>query len=178
MDDYNNILKRADQLYDRAEIDVAISNIADAVNVKLLNQNPVVVCVMNGGLIFSGHIITSLNMLMCVDYVHATRYGNETSGRDLAWYRGPSVDPAGRPVLILDDILDEGYTLGAIVEKYQDMGASRVYTAVLVTKKGTQKTDLKVDFQGLSVPDRYVFGFGMDYKGYFRNLSGIYAVKD
>jgi hypoxanthine phosphoribosyltransferase len=178
LDDYNKIYNEADRLYDHIEVDLAISNIADAVNVKLLNENPIVVCVMNGGLIFSGQIMPKLNILMCVDYVHATRYGNNISGKELVWLREPSVDPAGRPVLILDDILDEGYTLSAIVDKYRNMGASSVFTAVLVTKKDTQKTDLKVDFEGLSVPDRYVFGFGMDYKGYFRNLPGIYAVKD
>jgi len=134
--------------------------------------------VMNGGLIFSGQIIPRMNFLMSVDYVHATRYDNNTVGKELVWLREPSVDPAGRPVLILDDILDEGYTLSAIVKKYHTMGASSVLTAVLVTKKNTQKTEFKVDFEGLSVPDRYVFGYGMDYKGYFRNIPGIYAVKD
>lgn len=178
MKDYIQIADQADLLFNRDQINTAITDIADAINKKLLNQNPIVVCVMNGGLVFSGQLLTRLNPVLCVDYVHATRYGNNVSGKELVWLREPSVDPSGRYVLILDDILDEGYTLQDIVGRYRDMGAKQVLTAVLVTKEGTQKTDLDVDFQGLTVPDRYVFGYGMDYKGYFRNLPGIYAVKD
>jgi hypoxanthine phosphoribosyltransferase len=79
---------------------------------------------------------------------------------------------------VIDDILDEGLTLAAIVARCREEGARRVWTAVLVEKQRARAVDFTADFVGLTVPDRYVFGYGMDYKGYLRNARGIYAVAD
>ncbi|MDH5632985.1 MAG: hypoxanthine-guanine phosphoribosyltransferase [Gammaproteobacteria bacterium] len=175
---YRQVYEQADTIYDLAQLQEAIAAMAGQLNQRLVDEEPLVVCVMNGGLVFSGLILPHFSFLMSLDYVHATRYGNKTVGTELTWLKQPSVDPKGRKVVILDDIFDEGFTLKSIVGKYQEMGASEVITAVLAVKEGTQKTDLRIDYQGVVVPNRYVFGFGMDYKGYFRNLPGIYAVKD
>ncbi|HGN3348776.1 TPA: phosphoribosyltransferase family protein [Pseudomonas aeruginosa] len=84
-----------------------------------------------------------------------------------------------RDVLIIDDILDEGHTLSAIIDFCKHAGARAVHTAVLVDKEHERKArpDLKASFTGLYCADRYVFGYGMDYKGYWRNAAGIFAVK-
>lgn len=82
-------------------------------------------------------------------------------------------------MLVIDDIFDEGDTLKAIVAEVRRQGAAAVYSAVLVNKRHDRKAaGLTVDFVGLEVPDRYVFGCGMDYKEYWRNLPAIYAVRD
>ncbi|MEM7026862.1 MAG: phosphoribosyltransferase family protein, partial [Pseudomonadota bacterium] len=82
-------------------------------------------------------------------------------------------------VLLIDDILDEGITLAAITEYCKKQGAKKVYTAVLADKQLNKERCInKADFTGVEVPDRYVFGYGMDYEEYHRNINGIYALKN
>ena len=96
-------------------------------------------------------------------------------GGKLDWIVGPKVPARNRDVLLVDDILDEGTTVSAIEDSFLREGAKQVYKAVLIVKKRLRTQEIKVDFAGLEVPDRYVFGYGMDYKGYLRNAPGIYA---
>ncbi|MDN5871913.1 MAG: hypoxanthine-guanine phosphoribosyltransferase, partial [Nitrococcus sp.] len=112
-----------------------------------------------------------------VDYIHATRYHRSTRGTDVVWLARPQTSLRGRTVLVVDDILDEGHTLAGIIDECYETGAKEVLAAVLVNKQhGRRFEGLEANFYGLTVDDRYVFGAGMDYKGYFRNLTGIYAV--
>lgn len=173
------VMSEADCLYTEAEVDAAIARVGEQINAELADRNPVVFCVMNGGLIFSGKLLTHLKFPLEASYLHATRYRNETSGGDLFWKAKPEVSFIDRDVLIIDDILDEGHTLSAIVDFCKHAGARAVHTAVLIDKDHDRKArpDLKADFVGLPCVDRYIFGFGMDYKGYWRNAAGIYAVK-
>ena len=173
------VMAEADCLYTEAQIEAAIDKMAVAINSELAERNPVVFCVMNGGLIFTGRLLPRLNFPLELSYLHASRYRNETSGGDLFWKAKPEVSFIDRDVLIIDDILDEGHTLGAIIDFCRHAGASNVYTAVLIDKDHQRKArpDLKADFIGLPCIDRFIFGYGMDYKGYWRNAPGIYAVK-
>jgi hypoxanthine phosphoribosyltransferase len=173
------VMAEADCLYSNAEVEVAIDTMAAAINSEMAESNPVVFCVMNGGLIFSGKLLPKLNFPLELSYLHATRYRNETSGGELFWKAKPEISFIDRDVLIIDDILDEGHTLGAIIDFCRHAGAKNVRIAVLVDKTHDRKArpDLKADYVGMPCVDRYVFGYGMDYKGYWRNAPGIYAVK-
>jgi len=175
------ILENAELIYTADQIQQTIDQLAEKLNTKFINiTDPVIVLpVMNGGLILSGQLITRLTFPVEVDYLHATRYRNETSGNELKWKVKPQNSLENRTLLIIDDIFDEGHTLEAVLEFCKSENATNVYTAVLVEKKHPRpKASIKSDFVGMSVDDRYVFGFGMDYKGYHRNLNGIYAVSE
>lgn len=169
------VYQQSDQLYDRSAIESAFDTMAVAVTQSMEHDNPIVVCVLNGGVLPFSALMLRLNFPLEMDYVHATRYAGQLSGSDIQWVAEPRMNPTGRTVLLVDDILDEGNTLQTLVEYYQGAGAARVMSAVLVVKDRPRSIDLEPDFKGLSVPDRYVFGYGMDYKGYLRNLPGIYA---
>lgn len=173
------IMAEADCLYSESEVEAAIDQVAAKINGELAERNPVVFCVMNGGLIFSGKLLPKLNFPLELSYLHASRYRNETSGGELFWKAKPEISFIDRDVLIIDDILDEGHTLAAIVDFCRHAGASKVHTAVLIDKVHERKArpDLKADYVGLPCEDRYIFGYGMDYKGYWRNAAGIFAVK-
>ena len=173
-----DILLTADRLYSYADIGQALDRLAVEITGKLSGEDPVVLCVLNGALIPTGHLLTRLNFPLRQDYVHATRYRGETSGAELEWIGRPSTSLQGETVLIIDDILDEGITLSAIVKACREAGAKAVYSAVLVEKLHARGMGYKADFVGLTVEDRYVFGFGMDYKGYLRNMPGIFAVAE
>lgn len=164
-------------LYDMVQIDKALDNMAAKINGELKDSCPIIMCVMNGGMIPMGKLLTRFDFILEVDYLHATRYHNETSGSDLEWKSEPRLDIKDRTVLVVDDILDEGITLHSIVEYCNQQGAAETFTAVLVEKIHDRKhQDIRADFVGLEVEDKYVFGYGMDYKGFLRNAPGIYAV--
>lgn len=172
------VADEADCLYTRAEVEAALDHMAREIHAKLAGELPLVLCVMTGGVIPAGHLLTRLDFPLEIDYIHATRYRKGTEGGQLQWLVRPHTSLEGRHILIIDDILDVGATLAAIVEDCKAQGAQAVYTAVLTDKRHQRKHGIQADFVGLEVADRYVFGFGMDYKGYWRNLPGIYALKE
>ncbi len=165
-------------LVPQVDVDAAISRLAREISARLADSDPVVYCVMNGGLIFAGQLIPRLDFALEVAYLHATRYGRALSGAQIDWRVRPSAEVAGRSVLVVDDVLDEGHTLASIVDGLRDSGAREVLTAVLVDKRHQRKArpGMRADFTGLDVEDRYLFGCGLDYKGYWRNLPAIYAL--
>lgn len=176
----NKLLADADLLVSESEVSKAIDRIAEEITGQLKESNPIMLCIMNGGLIFTGQLLTRLVFPLEVDYVHATRYGHETNGAHLQWTVKPQLNLKGRTVLLLDDILDEGVTLAAIAEYCRQQGAAEVLMAVLVEKLHLRKVTpgMHADFSGIEVGDRFLFGYGLDYKGYWRNAPGIYAVKN
>ena len=171
------VYRSADCLYTEAEVEAALDRMADAISQRLKGSDPVVLCVMNGGLIPAGRLVLRLDFPLRMDYLHATRYRDKTTGADLQWLKRHHEPLQGKTVLIVDDILDEGITLSAIAEYCKKEGAEQVLSAVVVEKKHDRSNGFQADFVGLAVPDRYVFGYGMDFKGYLRNSPGIFAVK-
>ena len=172
-------LKNADLIHDRARLDAAIRALAKDIDAALAGDVPIYLSVMQGGLIFAGALALAISGDLEFDYVHATRYRGGTQGQDLHWIKSPSAKMQGRTVLLADDILDEGYTLRAIRDYCIAQGAARVLIAVLCEKRhGRTAPGIKADFVGVTVPDRYVFGFGMDYHEQGRNLPAIYALKE
>ncbi|MFN4149158.1 MAG: hypoxanthine-guanine phosphoribosyltransferase [Rhodocyclaceae bacterium] len=169
----------ADCIASAADVEAAFERMAQQITLRLKNANPLIYVVMNGGLIVAGRLLCRLDFPLEIDYLHATRYGQATHGSALDWRVRPTQDLTGRTVLIIDDVLDEGFTLDAICQSVRDLGAAEVLTAVLVHKLHPRKArpGMRADFTGLEAPDRFLFGCGMDYKGYWRNTPGIYAVK-
>lgn len=171
------VYEEAECLHDRTQVEAAIIRMAEQITASLRHDNPLVLCVMSGALIPAGILLTHLDFPLEVDYVHATRYRGATAGGEVKWLARPRTPLRDRTVLVVDDILDEGTTLAAILDDCRKQGARQVMSAVLVEKRHQRKNGLQADFVGLEVADRYVFGYGMDYKEYLRNAPGIFAVK-
>ncbi len=165
----------ADLLHSEQEVESAIDKMADQINRQLKDENPVFLCVMNGGVVLSGKLLTRLDFPLTFDTINASRYLNKTRGGAIQWLYQPSTDLKHRTILVVDDILDEGITLKAVIEYCHEQGAASVYSAVLVDKKLDHDKPVQADFVGLAVENRYLFGYGMDYQGYLRNAAGIYA---
>ncbi len=171
------LLENAHLIYSAEAIQAAISRLSIEIKHSLNDESPIVICVMGGGLIFAGQLLTQLDFPLELDYVHASRYANNTVGKSLVWHVLPKSDLKDRTVLLVDDILDEGITLKEIQQKCLELGAKKVFSAVLVEKRLPHTKPIKADFIGLEVPDHYVFGFGMDAYGWWRNLPAIYALQ-
>ena len=172
------ILAKSKCLYSKIEVEQALDKMALEISYRLAEKNPIFLCVVVGGIIPLGNLLPRLDFPLVVDYVHATRYRNDTSGKELEWRAKPACNMQGRTVVVVDDILDGGITLSAIIEYCQAAGAAEVFSAVLVDKCNARlpQGHQRADFCGLTVDNHYVFGYGMDYKGYLRNAPGIYMI--
>lgn len=177
IDNVEKVYRDADCLFDRSQVEAAIIKMAEAITGDMAAQNPLVLTVMSGGLVPAGYLLSHLDFPLQIDYIHASRYRGATSGGELEWRVTPRFQLEGRHVLIIDDILDEGLTLQAIIDSCRNAGAASVKSAVLVRKQHERNIGIEADYVGLDVEDRYVFGFGMDYNEYLRNAPGIFAVK-
>jgi hypoxanthine phosphoribosyltransferase len=172
------VVDAADCLYTMDDINQALDKMASAITKQCQNSNPIVISVMTGAVMTVGHLLTRLHFPLELDYIHATRYRGTNRGGDLHWLVEPRKDLKNRCVLIVDDIMDGGLTLGAIIDYCKQAGASEVLTAVMVNKQREREPGVKFepDFSGLMTENRYLIGFGLDYNEYCRNLPGIYAV--
>lgn len=168
---------KAELLHARGELQGIIAAMGTRIDLALAGERAVFLTVMNGALIFAGQLALAIHTDLEFDYVHATRYQGNTTGSELKWLREPVVSMRDRVVLLVDDILDEGHTLKAVREDCYRRGASRVLIATLCTKAHDRvAAGVAPDFNGVVLPDRYVFGFGMDFHEQGRNLPGIYAL--
>lgn len=171
------VFEEADLVCSAEESALAVRRVAAGITARLRDANPLVLAVMGGAVVFTGQLLPQLAFPLDFDYLHVTRYGDVTTGGQLAWIVEPRADVTGRVVLVVDDILDEGVTMAAITKRLREQGAREVLSAVFADKNLGRSKPIAADFVGLHLPNRYVFGFGMDVKGAWRNLPAVYAVK-
>lgn len=175
-------LARSELIVGRAELEAAITRMAADIAPDYRGEVPVYLTIMHGGLPFAGQLALELGaqgLDLEFDYLHATRYRGQTSGGELVWKHRPATALYGRRVLLVDDILDEGFTLQAVRQWCLEQGATDVRIAALAVKQHDRRVPgIDADYQGVEVPDRYVYGYGMDYHEQGRNLPAIHALKD
>lgn len=171
------IFDEADLIVTAQDADAAVKRLAGEIAAALKDTHPLVLSVMGGAVIFTGQLLPLLDFPLEFDYLHVTRYGDTTTGGELSWIVAPRTAISGRTVLVVDDILDEGITLAAVKRRLIEQGAKDCRIAVFADKNLGRAKPVAADFVGVRLPDRYVFGFGMDVKGAWRNLPAVYAVK-
>lgn len=172
------LLAEAELIRSADEVQAALRRVAGEINAVLDGQHPLVLSVMGGAVVFSGQLLPLLDFPLDFDYLQVSRYGSGKEGGELHWKVAPRENVRGRVVLVLDDILDEGETLHAIRQRVLALGAARFYSAVFADKMHGREKPIRADFVGMELPDRFVFGYGMDICGAWRNLPAIYAVKE
>lgn len=166
------------EIFSKQQVEAAIDRMAEKINLELSESNPIILCTVIGGIVPTGMLLPRLNFPLELDYIHATRYRGETSGGHLHWLKRPELDLKNRTILIIDDILDEGLTLEAIIDYCHGEEAKQILTAVLIEKDLVVRQGIKkANFTGLVAPDKFLVGCGMDYKGYLRNLENISEVR-
>lgn len=180
LEQVKELQKKGRCLHTDAEVRAAITRMAEDMTKELADTTPIFLCVMNGAVIFMGQLLTQLNFPLQINYIHATRYHGEIEGRELHWRAEPTVDLKDRTIVVVEDILDTGLTLAAVVKYCEDNGAKKVYTAALVDKQRPRELGgiQECDFTGLVVENKFLYGYGLDFKDFLRNEAGIYAVED
>jgi hypoxanthine phosphoribosyltransferase len=171
-------LENSDVIAGAEEVQAAVRRVASEIEQRLSGAYPLVLAVMGGAVVFAGQILPLLRFPLDFDYIHASRYGPATRGAAVDWKVSPPGLARGRSVLVLDDILDHGETMNVIRQRLLELGAAAFYCAVLVEKMLDKPKPIAPDFVGLRIPDRFVFGCGMDAEGFWRNLPEIRAMRD
>lgn len=166
----------SEEIVSAQAVQQSLDRMAREITDKMGDRFPLVLSVMGGAVVFTGMLLPKLEFPLEFDYIHLSRYNNKTVGGEMQWRVAPRESVKDRTVLVLDDILDEGETMAAIRQRIMDMGAREFYAAVLCEKTLAKAKPMHPDFCGFTVPDRYVFGCGMDVKGYWRNLGAIRAL--
>ncbi|MBB3117208.1 hypoxanthine-guanine phosphoribosyltransferase [Pseudoduganella violacea] len=176
------LLKNAEEIFDKQAVLDSVARIADQLNTRFdHNDNqefPLVLGVMGGAVVFTGHLLPQLTFPLEFDYIHVSRYGDDDQGGKVVWKVIPRPTVAGRTIIVVDDILDEGETLAHVKERLLEMGAKEVILAVFADKAIGKPKPVKADLVGLTIPNRFVVGFGMDAYGYWRNLPGLWAIRN
>ena len=170
-------LQQAELIISAEEVKTALARVAQEINAVLNDAHPLVLSVMGGAVVFTGQLLPLLDFPLDFDYIHVSRYGNGQQGGALNWKVEPREIVRGKIVLVVDDVLDEGETLAAVKQRVLELGAAGFYCAVFADKIKGKSKPIRADFVGVELPDRFVFGFGMDVHGAWRNLPAIYAVK-
>jgi hypoxanthine phosphoribosyltransferase len=165
-------------IFSEQQVQAAVERMARDINTVMGEMHPLVLSVMGGAVVFTGQLLPLLRFPLDFDYVHVSRYGNRQQGGELKWKVAPHENVRGRVVLVVDDILDEGETLHAVKKRVMELGATEFYSAIFADKLNGITKPIRADFVGLQVPDRFVFGYGMDVHGAWRNLPAIHAMKD
>lgn len=175
------LLADSEVLFTADQVNAATTRVAHELNRDYADKHPLVLGVMGGAVVFTGQLLPQLEFPLDFDIVQASRYGEKTVGTHLTWRVTPRDNVKGRHVLLVDDILDEGVTLAAIVELLKSQGAASVECAVFCTKdygdEINSRKPLKAKYVGLVVPNRFIYGYGMDVSGAWRNLPAIWAKK-
>jgi hypoxanthine phosphoribosyltransferase len=175
------LLQNAEEIFDATEVQQAVTGVADQLNERFDvpgdDTFPLVLGVMGGAVVFVGNLLPQLRFPLEFDYIHVSRYGDDDQGGRVVWKVIPRPNVAGRTIIVLDDILDEGETLAHVKQRLLDMGAAEVIIAVFADKALKQSKPIKADIVGLTVPNKFVVGFGMDVYGYWRNLPGLWAIR-
>ncbi len=181
VDRARTLLQNAEEIFDADAVQRAVTDVADKLNARFDRPDdetfPLVLGVMGGAVVFVGQVLPQLRFPLEFDYIHVSRYGDDDQGGQVVWKVIPRPNVAGRTIIVLDDILDEGETLAHVKQRLLDMGAAEVIIAVFADKAIKRTKPLKADIIGLTIPDKFVVGFGMDVYGYWRNLPGLWAIR-
>ena len=176
------LLANAEEIVSADTVQAAVRNVAEVLNQRFDNDGtgefPLVLGVMGGAVVFTGNLLPQLTVPLEFDYIHVTRYGDLDRGGEVVWKVIPRQDVKGRTIIIVDDILDEGETLAHVKQRLLDMGAAEVILAVFADKELGKVKPVQADIVGLTVPNQFVVGFGMDAHGYWRNLPGLWVIRD
>jgi hypoxanthine phosphoribosyltransferase len=181
VDRARTLLNNAEEIFDAQAVQQAVTQVADKLNARFDRPDdetfPLVLGVMGGAVVFVGQVLPQLRFPLEFDYIHVSRYGDDDQGGRVVWKVIPRPNVAGRTIIVLDDILDEGETLAHVKQRLLDMGAAEVIVAVFADKAIKRAKPIKADIIGLTIPDKFVVGFGMDVYGYWRNLPGLWAIR-
>jgi hypoxanthine phosphoribosyltransferase len=167
--------KEFDLLLEYDQIKKRIRFLGIQLNVDYENKVPIFLGVLNGSFIFMADLIKEINISSEISFVKVSSYGgNDTSSGVIKEVIGLDINLKNRDVIIVEDIVDTGITLSYLLEKVNAQQPASVAVCTLLYKPGSLKTEVEINYAGFEIPNEFVVGYGLDYKGLGRNLTDIY----
>ena len=158
------------------EINNAIDRIADQMNEDLNGKDPLFIAVLNGSFMFAAEIMKKVNIPSKISFVRVQSYeGVETTGKYKEIF-GLTDEIEGKTVVVLEDIIDSGFTIRNILEILKAKNPKEIKIAALLLKPDALQCEVNPDYVALSIPNDFIVGYGLDYDGYGRNLKNIYSI--
>ena len=163
-------------LFSSEEIDKRNIELGDEISKDYEGKKLVAISLLRGSFIFASDLVRNISIPVEIDFLTTSSYGDqeETSG-NVEIVTDIRSDIEGRDVLIIDDIMDSGYTMQYVIEHLKKKNPSSIKTAVMLDKPSRRKVDLKPDYIGFSIPDVFIVGYGLNYGDYYRNIPYIFT---
>ncbi|MBQ9560367.1 MAG: hypoxanthine phosphoribosyltransferase [Bacteroidaceae bacterium] len=159
-----------------AEIRAEVKRVADEINRDYAGQNPIFLAVLNGSFIFAADLLREVTLPCEISFVRLASYQGVSTTGEIREIMGLSTDITGRPVIIVEDIVDTGLTMAHMLETLKPHNPSSIDICTLLLKPGKLQVDLDVRYCCKQIPDDFVVGYGLDYDGFGRNTKDIYTL--
>ena len=157
-----------------AEIQTAIKKVADKMNVELAGKNPIFICVLNGAFMYASDLYKNITIDSEITFMRMKSYEGMATTGHVKCISGLTEDLTGRTIVVLEDIIDTGFTMKGIIEQLKEKGAKEVIISTLLFKPEALKVkDLKIDYIAMEIPNAFIVGYGLDYDEMGRNLRDI-----
>ena len=167
----------ASVLISREQIAARIQRLTRDIQRDYAGRDLVIVSLLNGTVMFLADLIRNLSLPLRLDFIGVSSYGGGTESRELVFTKELRIDVRGREVLLVDDILDTGKTLSAVLKKLRALKPRRIRTCVLLDKPERRIEQVRADYVGFTIPNEFVVGYGLDYAERYRNLPFIGVLK-
>jgi hypoxanthine phosphoribosyltransferase len=176
------IIKVKDRKFERSinasVIDAAVQRVAGEINHDYNGKDPLFLAILNGSFIFAADLLRKITIPCRISFVKLASYSGTTSKKQIDELIGLNEDIKGKHVIIVEDIVDTGLTIDKLLTDLKHFNPASVRLACFTFKKDAFVKDFHIDYLGITIPDEFVVGYGLDYDGYGRNLPDIYKLID
>ena len=160
-----------------SEIQKRIAEIGDEMNEEYANKNPLFIGILNGSFMFASDLMKAVNVPSEIAFIRMASYKGMESTGAVKQVLGLQENVFGRHLVLIEDIVDSGLTMDQVIKFFQERGPKSIRVATLLLKPEKLEKDLKLDYVGFEIPEKFVVGYGLDYNGHGRNLKDIYQLK-
>ena len=159
-----------------SELEKAAQRVADAINKDVAGKDPLFLCVLNGAFMFAADLLKKVHITCQITFVKVASYEGMASTHKMTSLIGLNEDVEGRTIIVVEDIIDTGFTMEQVVAMLKERGAAEVRIATLFYKPQAFQRNYPIDYIGMEIPNDFIVGYGLDYDGYGRNLPHIYSL--
>ncbi|MBS58208.1 MAG: hypoxanthine phosphoribosyltransferase [Chloroflexi bacterium] len=164
-------------LLSESEIKKRVKELADKISKDYKNKTPIFVGILNGSYVFMADLLRELSIQVEVDFVKIRSYDGDSSTGTIKFRKDISADIDNRDVIIVEDIIDSGFTINFLVNRLRESGPKSVAVATALYKKEVAKLDFEVEYVGFEIPPEFVVGYGLDYNEKYRNLKDVMVME-
>ena len=164
-------------LIDENTIKQKVKELAQKINNDYKDKTPCLIGLLKGSFVFIADLAREIETNIEIDFMIVSSYGNEKIGSEIKILKDVDIQLSGRDVIIVEDIIDTGYTLEKICEVLKTRNVNSLKICTLLNKPSRRKIDIKIDYNGFDIEDEFVVGYGIDYAQKYRNLPYIGVVE-